>query len=653
MTGNVKKRWSLFLVAMTLASVGVSRATTAQVITEFRVPSSGQPVNIAPGPGGMWFTEQENRIGLITLDGRVSEFPINRPAFGIVAGPDGNLWFTSNGFLSRMTPTGVVTDFQVSGNAWGITVGSDRNVWFTEVARFPDNAGFLGRATIAGEITELRITSWAESITTGPNDNFWIPDWTEVGYDAIVRVTPSGSETRFLIPGGLNAPGDVGPAAVVVGPDGNVWFTEVRTAQVGRITPSGGITIFNASGGRGIAAGPDGNLWFTENTGNKIGRISTRGDLAEFDIPTPNAQPWGISAGADGNIWFTELAGNKIGRIALDRSTAPETLILPVVGSTPGANGTFFRTSVQLHNAGSAPIAGRIVFHPSGSSGTPSDPSLFYSLAPGQTQTYADLLPAMGLSGVGSADIEVTSGSAPVAMVRVFNDAGPSGTTGFTEELMRQEDTLGAERSGVLLIPSDLAAFRFNIGVRTLDADASMTFTVREASGAIVATVPRSFPAIYHIQQGASELLEGSILPAGGSVTVAVESGNAILYGATVDNTTGDPSLQIARPTAAPADDISGSWTGTYNGISYRCDTSALASFQQNGSNVVGMLTATGPCGDAFFFRGTVQGNTLDGDVTDNDTFVGHAHGTLSGSTLEITFDNGAGFIVSQLHLHR
>jgi hypothetical protein len=112
-------------------------------------------------------------------------------------------------------------------------------------------------------------------------------------------------------------------------------------------------------------------------------------------------------------------------------------------------------------------------------------------------------------------------------------------------------------------------------------------------------------------------------------------------------------STPTPTPTAAPAGDISGSWTGTYNGISYRCDTSVMASFQQNGSNVVGTLTATGPCGDAFFFRGTVQGNTLDGGVTDNDTFDGHAHGTLSGSTLEITFDNGFGFIVSQLHLHR
>ena len=47
-----------------------------------------------------------------------------------------------------------------------------------------------------------------------------------------------------------------------------------------------------------------------------------------------------------------------------------------------------------------------------------------------------------------------------------------------------------------------------------------------------------------------ADFLSGPTLPAGGSVTVAIASGSAAVYGATVDNRTGDPSLQIAR--AAP-----------------------------------------------------------------------------------------------------
>lgn len=219
--------------------------------------------------------------------------------------------------------------------------------------------------------------------------------------------------------------------------------------------------------------------------------------------------------------------------------------ILPVVGSTPGANGTFFRTSVQLNNPGSAPMTGRIVFHPTGASGSTSDPALSYSLAPGQTQSIADLLPAMGASGLGSADIEIVSGI-PVVTARVFNDAGAFGTTGFTEAAMRAGDAIPPGQKGVLLIPSDLTEARFNVGLRTLDGGASLNIAFRNAAGDLLGSRTRVFPASYHEQQDALGFLGVAELPPGGSISVFVNSGAAIVYGATVDNVTGDPSLQIA-----------------------------------------------------------------------------------------------------------
>jgi hypothetical protein len=194
-------------------------------------------------------------------------------------------------------------------------------------------------------------------------------------------------------------------------------------------------------------------------------------------------------------------------------------------------------------------MAGRIVFHPSGASGSDTDPALPYSLAPGQTQSIADLLPAMGRSGVGSADIEITSGSAPIATARVFNDAGPSGTTGFTEVAMRAEEALRLGQTGVLLIPADLTVARFNVGVRTLEEGAPVTFTLRNAAGAFLGSTTRVFPPNYHEQQDAAGFLSVLELPPGGSIAISVTSGAAIVYGATVDNSTGDPSLQIANAT--------------------------------------------------------------------------------------------------------
>jgi len=243
---------------------------------------------------------------------------------------------------------------------------------------------------------------------------------------------------------------------------------------------------------------------------------------------------------ARANVGTTHYLGVEV----LDRR------ILPVVGSTPGANGTFFRTSVQLHNPRSASMTGRIVFYPSGGAASGTDLALSYSLAPGETQSIADLLPATGSSGLGSADIEVTSGGVPVITARVFNDAGSFGTTGFTEQAMRAEEALQSGQTGVLLIPPDFAVARFNVGVRTLGEGASATFTLRNAAGTVVGSNTRAFPFNYHEQQDAVGFLQVFEVPQGGSISITVSSGAAIFYGATVDNSTGDPSVQIASSTA-------------------------------------------------------------------------------------------------------
>jgi hypothetical protein len=88
---------------------------------------------------------------------------------------------------------------------------------------------------------------------------------------------------------------------ITAGPDGNLWFTESSTGNVGRITPNGVVTEFTAHSGEGITAGPDGNLWFTDPAG-KIGRITTSGVVTEFSIHTQNSFPLGITTGPDGNL---------------------------------------------------------------------------------------------------------------------------------------------------------------------------------------------------------------------------------------------------------------------------------------------------------------------------------------------------------------
>ena len=70
-----------------------------------------EPAGITAGPdGNVWFTEfGGNRIGRITADGTISEFPVPTAAAGlndITLGPDGNLWFAEStaGQIGRLRP---------------------------------------------------------------------------------------------------------------------------------------------------------------------------------------------------------------------------------------------------------------------------------------------------------------------------------------------------------------------------------------------------------------------------------------------------------------------------------------------------------------------------------------------------------------------
>ena len=536
-----------------LASVSIlfGALLSAQTLTEFALPDGVRPERIIAGPdGNLWFTDafgnldQSSRIGRMTPAGEVTIFPIRaRPLhfpFDISAGADGNVWIIQkeviggDATIERVTASGEQIEFLWSGPNRIIT-GPDGNLWFTQESFV---GGAIGRMTTDGRVTHFQLpqpaTTW--DITSGPDGNLW---FTYHSQSRLGRITPAGVVTDFPLPSN--------GFEITSGPDGNLWFTQRDSNRIGRITNSGTVTEFAISGpAYDLVAGPDGNVWFTDRRANRIGRITTDGVLlGDITISNPAS---GLTVGSDGGVWFTQLGAGKIGRIALAHQPAIDSRILPVVGSTVGVGGSFFRTAVQLHNPTGAPMAGRIVFHPSGASAGSSDPGLSYSLSPGQTRSIADLLPAMGRSGLGSADIEVTAGAVPFATIRVFNDAGAQGTTGFTEEPMRAGDALTPEVSGALLVPADPTRFRFNVGVRTLETESTATLTLRDASGAIVKTLSREFPESYHEQRSAGEFLEVSALPAGGSIGISMTSGSAIFYAATVDNTTGDPSLQVARP---------------------------------------------------------------------------------------------------------
>lgn len=227
------------------------------------------------------------------------------------------------------------------------------------------------------------------------------------------------------------------------------------------------------------------------------------------------------------------------------------TSVLPVAGSTPGAFDSFFRTAIQLSNLSSISTSGRLVFHAAGAAGSADDPSLPFTVDPVSTASNDDVVAAMGGAGIGTLDVVVPVISyLGLVTARVYQDAGDRGTAGFMEEAVGttccSDRVLAIGQTAYLVAPSDPTHFRFNVGVRALFKAPTITFRVLGPGGTPVHEVTRSYPPTFFVQQPV-EVLIGASLPANALIQVEVTSGTAIVYGATVDNVTNDPSIQFAR----------------------------------------------------------------------------------------------------------
>jgi virginiamycin B lyase len=121
----------------------IGRITPDGKITEFKLsrPDIG-PGDITAGvDGNLWFLELDgrmddrmvdgNRVARITPSGVVTEFVIPTPHSGpinIAVGPDKNIWFTGRDKLGRVTMDGAIIEFPLAPNTrpTGLSAGSDR-----------------------------------------------------------------------------------------------------------------------------------------------------------------------------------------------------------------------------------------------------------------------------------------------------------------------------------------------------------------------------------------------------------------------------------------------------------------------------------------------------------------------------------------------
>jgi streptogramin lyase len=333
-----------------LAGVGAQSARAdVGTITEYPIPGMATPYGIASGPdGNIWFTDSGNadgysKVGHMTTSGAITASDIvglpgtvnqNGLATGIAPGPDGSLWLGHRGDVDKV-PTTVtlpsqITEYQFSGGVQDLLAGPDNRMWLTSGSPL---SAQIGAMATDGTATNYPNSSWMQGtfgITVGPDNNLWVG----LG-DAIGVVDTSGAVVHTYPMPSAN---DSNIRALVLGPDGNVWFTLDTTAAgpagIGKITPTGTVTIFNTpvSPGQGslpfgLAVGPDNRIWYADRNADWIGAFATNAtsaaDVTTYPTNHSNTGLLYITRGSDGRMWFNEFNRNALGAITAGAAPPP------------------------------------------------------------------------------------------------------------------------------------------------------------------------------------------------------------------------------------------------------------------------------------------------------------------------------------------
>ncbi len=276
--------------------------------------------------------------------------------FGITAGPDGNVYFTdtANNAIGKITPSGVITEKVLSSSTGlfglrDITLGQDQRLYFSESTQ-----GAIGKYTTAGvqsrypiDSTHANTDQKPSEITTASDGSIW---WIEIGTNSIGRLTTDEVIHHYQPPDASNNGFNTSSlTAITAGINGDVWFVNngaiLGSSYLGKISSTGTLTTYPTSSilrPNGIVYGPDGNLWITDAL-NTISVVSTSGTLLHtYQVPVPQGVGGvvglsDITVGSDKNLYFTESIGN-IGQITTD-GTITITPVSTTTSTVPGASG--------------------------------------------------------------------------------------------------------------------------------------------------------------------------------------------------------------------------------------------------------------------------------------------------------------------------
>lgn len=217
-------------------------------------------------------------------------------------------------------------------------------------------------------------------------------------------------------------------------------------------------------------------------------------------------------------------------------------LVVPAVGSGPGAAGSQWKSELVFHNAGADVATATVTLH----SATAVIGTASVSVGPRSTVSYADAVAELfGKSDTfGALAIDVaTAAERKLAVSSRAVNLSSGGEYGQDVPALDRTAAMVIGDTAVITGPRRASLARFNAGVFASDASTVQWSLVR-GDGSVAATKTISYLAGEQKQYNAVvDSLFGSTPADNDVVHAKVTSGSAYFYGSTVNNATGDPSF--------------------------------------------------------------------------------------------------------------
>ena len=274
-------------------------------LTVYAIPGNAGPAFLTFGNNQVWFNEEAaqgvgtiGQYGVATWSVLAGAGSTTPAPTSLVWGDDGNLWFAgfnAPGAIGKLSANQSVTWYPINATAtpWSLVKGPPGSgyMWFTDAT---NNA--IGRIDYNGNVMEygsLAGSQWAIAgpsyIVLGPDGNLWFTEYATGGVDAFSPA--SLSIVKQLRASRGNFSGVIGTNGITVGADNNLYWVDSR---IGRIA---GISPYAPDGSKpsmqremykpdtatishwiaNIAAGPDGQLWVTDSLQDKVLVYNTAG----------------------------------------------------------------------------------------------------------------------------------------------------------------------------------------------------------------------------------------------------------------------------------------------------------------------------------------------------------------------------------------